>query len=163
MIRLLFRRPKRSSVPGSAPASDPKRSRPAAASEPWIGVDLDGTLAHHTRLSGPGHIGPPVPAMVLRVRAWLAAGYSVKIFTARANDPACHDLIRAWLEQAGLPPDLGITATKDYDLIEFWDDRAVQVTLNTGRPAPGSISRFEPPKSASGGAARSEGSRLRAP
>jgi len=109
----------------------------------WIGVDLDGTLAHHSRFIGPLHIGPPVPAMVSRVRAWLAAGHTVKIFTARANDPACHAPIRAWLARAGLPADLAITATKDYDMVECWDDRAVQVRFNTGLPAPCSISRIE--------------------
>ena len=139
MLRLLFWRSK------SASASEPRRSGRAAASEPWIGVDLDGTLALHTGSSGPNHIGAPVPAMVWRVRAWLAAGYAVKIFTARANDPGSHELIRAWLVRAGLPSDLPITATKDYNLVEFWDDRAVQVALNTGRPACGSVSRFEPP------------------
>lgn len=48
--------------------------------------------------------------MVSRVRAWLEAGHTVKIFTARANNPASHEPIRAWLARAGFPPDLAITS-----------------------------------------------------
>jgi hypothetical protein len=49
----------------------------------WIGVDLDGTLAMYNGWVDETHIGEPVPAMALRVRAWLAKGHTVKIFTAR--------------------------------------------------------------------------------
>lgn len=38
----------------------------------WIGVDLDGTLAEYGGWKGADHIGAPVPAMLARVRAWLA-------------------------------------------------------------------------------------------
>jgi hypothetical protein len=82
--------------------------------------------------------------MLLRVREWLADGHRVKIFTARANDPACHAPIAIWLARWGLPADLEITASKDYDMIECWDDRAIQILFNTGRPVPGSISRLAP-------------------
>ena len=34
----------------------------------WIGVDLDGTLAHYGQCGGLQHIGRPVPKMVNRVR-----------------------------------------------------------------------------------------------
>lgn len=50
-------------------------------------VDLDGTLAYWDGTVGnpPGsHIGEPVPAMADKVRAWLAAGDRVVIYTARA-------------------------------------------------------------------------------
>jgi len=36
---------------------------------PWIGVDLDGTLAHYDGWKGPTHIGAPIHKMVQRVRA----------------------------------------------------------------------------------------------
>lgn len=56
----------------------------------WIGVDLDGTLAiwkgHFDVLA----IGDPIPAMVDRVKAWIAAGQDVRIFTARVG-PATRD------------------------------------------------------------------------
>jgi hypothetical protein len=49
----------------------------------WIGVDLDGTLAHYHGWKHVGHIGDPVPEMLDRVKRWLAEGYEVRIFTAR--------------------------------------------------------------------------------
>lgn len=100
---------------------------------PWIGVDLDGTLAEYHGW-GDGKIGKPVPEMVKRVKEWLAQGNKVKIFTARAGfDDSQVNEIHEWLEKHGLPK-LEVTATKDYDMIELWDDRAVQVVPNTGVP-----------------------------
>ena len=103
--------------------------------EGWYGVDLDGTLIAET--SGPfdpNRFGPPVPAMLERVQNWLREGRRVKIFTARAAVPQHIPPIREWLRQQGLP-ELEITNAKDYAMIEIWDDRAVEVIANTGRPA----------------------------
>jgi hypothetical protein len=102
-------------------------------SKPWIGVDLDGTLATGAVWRGFDHIGPPVPLMLARVRHWLEQGLTVKIFTARATRPEAIEPIKLWLAEQGLP-DLEITNAKDFDMIECWDDRAVQVVQNTGRP-----------------------------
>jgi hypothetical protein len=103
----------------------------------WIGVDLDGTLACYTGWQGETHIGPPVPLMLARVKAWLAEGKTVKVFTARVGrtDPdelaAVLGAIRSWcLEHVGR--ELEVTATKDYAMVELWDDRCVQVIPNTG-------------------------------
>jgi hypothetical protein len=49
----------------------------------WIAVDLDGTLAHYEGWVDELHIGQPIHLMVARVRAWLAEGKDVRIFTAR--------------------------------------------------------------------------------
>jgi hypothetical protein len=107
---------------------------------PWIAVDLDGTLAEYHGW-GDGKIGKPVPEMMKRVREWLANGNKVKIFTARVgpNQSATQlnnafSEIKNWLEVNNLPRDLEITATKDYDMVELWDDRCVQVVQNTGIP-----------------------------
>jgi len=100
----------------------------------WHGVDLDGTLAHDTGFHGPEHIGPPVPAMMARVKAWLRNGEEVKIMTARAANPGDLAFVRQWLTDNGLPA-LEITNQKDYRMIDLWDDRAVEVIPNTGRPA----------------------------
>lgn len=104
----------------------------------WIGVDLDGTLAHYDGWKGIDHVGAPVPAMLARVKAWLAAGHTVKIFTARvcreAEEVTAH--IHTWCETHGLPA-LEVTNVKDFGMIELWDDRAVQVEPNTGRRADG--------------------------
>lgn len=102
----------------------------------WIGVDLDGTLAHYSGWKGIDHIGAPVPRMMERVRAWLADGTTVKIFTARVSvpEPERSDVVAAvhgWLTEHGLPP-LQVTNVKDFGMVELWDDRAVRVRMNTG-------------------------------
>ncbi|MDR2862612.1 MAG: hypothetical protein LBV54_01860 [Puniceicoccales bacterium] len=101
--------------------------------EEWIGVDLDGTLARNDVWLGHSHIGDPVPVMMARVRFWLDVGLTVKIFTARACDPDAIEPIKQWMAKHGLP-ELEITNAKDFNMIECWDDRAVQVVQNTGRP-----------------------------
>jgi lipopolysaccharide/colanic/teichoic acid biosynthesis glycosyltransferase len=110
----------------------------------WIGVDLDGTLAeYHGRISI-DHIGAPVPAMVERVKAWLEEGIEVRIFTARVSHPTrrreAARVIGDWCERQGLPR-LRTTNAKDFDMIELWDDRAVRVETNSGKPADDSYRR----------------------
>jgi len=109
----------------------------------WIGVDLDGTLAVYDGWKGPYHIGEPIPAMVARVKAMLAAGRDVRIFTARVTEQATnrdgtpHDLAKVrevistyCLKHLGRV--LPITNIKDWDMMELWDDRCIQVRPNTG-------------------------------
>lgn len=94
-----------------------------------IYLDLDGTLAAYDGWKGPDNIGQPVPAMVDRLKEWIALNYQVKIFTARFAQH--HEHVRAWLERHGLP-DLEVTNRKGVDGTQFWDDRAVVVAPNTG-------------------------------
>jgi len=102
----------------------------------WIGVDLDGTLAYYDEWKGAEHIGEPIPKMLDRVKTWLIQGKDVRIFTARvsSNNPISREskiAINEWcLKHIGKL--LPITAEKDYGMIEFWDDRCVQVIPNTG-------------------------------
>lgn len=107
--------------------------------EPWVGVDLDGTLAQYDGWQGSEHIGPPVPRMVERVRAMIAEGRKVKIFTARVSGPRgdvthvdrSRELIRRWvLEHVG--QDLEVTCVKDYGMVLLLDDRAQRIVHNTG-------------------------------
>lgn len=105
----------------------------------WIGVDLDGTLAYYDGWVDMTHIGAPIPLMVKRIKDWLKAGQEVKIFTARVSQKyydenvMVRQAIKIWLvDEAGLPP-LEITNVKDFQMIELWDDRAVQVIPNTGK------------------------------
>ena len=116
----------------------------------WIGVDLDGTLAFYDGWHGPQHIGEPIPAMLNRVKRWLAEGKDVRIFTARVDGGTvalsmgnkdgdqCRDVervkgfIEAWCEKH-VGRVLPVTCQKDYGMIELWDDRCVQVIPNTGR------------------------------
>ncbi len=99
----------------------------------WIGVDLDGTLAHYEGWKGAEHIGEPVAPMLERVKAWIAQGVRVKIFTARCCAPEQVPPIEAWLEKHGIGG-LEITNVKDYGMVELWDDRCVRVKANTGMP-----------------------------
>lgn len=111
-----------------------------ASGEGWIGVDLDGTLAEYHGWDN-GKIGEPVQLMLARVKEMIANGATVKIFTARVSvtpDRGDRKAIQDWLETHGLPR-LEVTNVKDLHMIELWDDRAIQVTPNTGVRADGSL------------------------
>lgn len=112
----------------------------------WIGVDLDGTLAEYSSWKGIEHIGAPVPAMAERVRGWLTEGREVRIMTARvchlflagATEAQVEDAwnahrhIQDWTEEV-FGVRLRVTALKDFAMLTLYDDRAVQVEINTGR------------------------------
>ena len=110
----------------------------------WIGVDLDGTLAQYGVWIGPEHIGDPVPLMVNRVKSWIASGRRVKIFTARVcqwgdgskDISAVTKAIENWCQEH-IGTVLPITCIKDWEMIELWDDRAIQIIKNTGKRADG--------------------------
>lgn len=110
----------------------------------WIGVDLDGTLAHYEGWQGIDNIGAPVPRMVERVKRWLAEEREVRIFTARVSAPsekaAVIAAIDKWCEEH-IGVRLPVTCEKDFGMIELWDDRVVQVIPNTGEPV-GRSGRF---------------------
>lgn len=114
----------------------------------YIGVDLDGTLVNYDRWRGSGHIGTPIPTMMLRVIHWRNTGKEVRIITARvAPDQHPDDLaafLKAWAvwSQLHFNQILPVQAHKCRKLKELWDDRAVAVEPNTGRRL--SPSRFEP-------------------
>lgn len=102
--------------------------------KPFIGVDLDGTLAVHPHWhipNGPEEIGEPIPEMIERVKGWLAEGREVKIFTARACKEENLPPIKKWCKEH-LGKELDITNIKTPDMMELWDDRAVSVRRNTG-------------------------------
>jgi len=91
--------------------------------------------------------------MVEPVKAGLAGGFAVRIRTARVGNTGdfvsnsqMTDDERFAVQQVGLIQDwcekhigvrLPVTCTKDYGMVELWDDRAVQVIPNTGRRADG--------------------------
>lgn len=102
--------------------------------KPWIGVDLDGTLAGYAKYDG-ANIGEPIPRMVDRVVRWLAEGQKVKIFTARVahdEDGEHQKAIEKWCRKH-IGQKLEVTCIKDFGMKELWDDRAIQVQKNTGR------------------------------
>lgn len=102
--------------------------------EEYIAVDLDGTLAEYYGWKGVNHIGEPITPMVDRVKRWLAAGKKVKIFTARISDgqESTRKLIEDWTERY-IGERLEVTNIKDYGMLLLFDDRAVQVKMNTGK------------------------------
>ena len=107
----------------------------------WIGVDLDGTLAHYNNFEGELMIGAPIEKMVQRVKEWLKQGIEVRILTARVSHPdsdheAVTQAIHHWCI-LHIGKQLRVTCKKDYKMIELWDDRAVQVIPNTGKRADG--------------------------
>jgi hypothetical protein len=101
----------------------------------WIGVDFDGVLAEQ---NGPsrGLLGRPVEKMVEKVRAKIAEGIEIRIVTARVAsiEPDRENqrkLITAWgVNQLGAV--LPVTAEKDRDMLELWDNLARQVVTNLG-------------------------------
>lgn len=117
----------------------------------WIGVDFDATLAEYNGWNG-GGLGAPIPRMLARVKAWLADGRDVRIVTARVAETGLRNqvggiddatfaqaqriAIQDWTE-LHLGARLPVTATKDFGMVELWDDRAVQVIPNTGERADG--------------------------
>jgi hypothetical protein len=116
---------------------DPGAEPVFVARHQWVGVDLDGTLS---RTDNDGHfeppypLGEPVPEMLETVKSLLAAGIKVKIFSARACEPGNIPIVQDWAERQGLGR-LEVTNVKDYDLIRYYDDRAIQVLENEGRSA----------------------------
>lgn len=97
----------------------------------WIGVDFDGTLAQYESGQFPA-AGEPLMPMVERVREMLARGLDVRIVTARADHPDHYGPVyRFCREQFGVA--LPVTDRKDFQMVELYDDRAVQVVSNDGR------------------------------
>ncbi len=132
---------------------------------PWIGCDLDGTLAEWHNWVKWNNIGKPIPSMVERIRQHLANGEDVRIYTARiSGDPSKQSVCRASGElftdedmvkaiqlwtQEHLGRRLPVTCQKDYMMVFAYDDRAVQVESNTGR-----LVQEMQEKAAEGGAAQ---------
>lgn len=120
--------------------SDDVRQEPVKADRrPWIGVDFDGTLARTMAWGdfNDGRVGDPIWPMVYRVQEWLVEGRDVRILTARVGkgaDVRKHTAaIDAFcLDNFGI--NLPVTCEKDFNMVELWDDKAVQVEVNTGEP-----------------------------
>jgi len=106
----------------------------------WIGVELDGTLAHYDIHQEANHIGKPVEKMIKRVQQWLMVEADVRLFTARAADPQMLPVIEAWLKTHRLEK-MKITCEKDFSMSQFWDDRGIHVICNRGEVTskPGTI------------------------
>jgi hypothetical protein len=107
-------------------------------SKQWVGFDLDGTLAVYDVWRG-SYIGEPIETTCAIVRRLLEIGQTVKIFTARVASVHSpeeieeqRNAITEWTTQVFGQP-LESTAEKDNWMLEYYDDRAIQVEFNTGR------------------------------
>ena len=121
--------------PGTWIVFEPGAEAVFVSQQRWVGVDLDGTLS---RDDAAGHflppypLGEPIPEMLELVKSLQAADVTVKIFSARACEPESIPIIQAWAEKHGLGR-LEVTNRKDYDLIRYYDDRAIQMVPNRGK------------------------------
>lgn len=101
-------------------------------------VDFDRTLGYYESWEKDGSkLGPPIEPMLARVKAWLAKGEDVRIFTARAaesNPRRNTDIpaIEEWCIQH-IGRVLPVQNWKDFTTKEIWDDLAYSVEPNTGR------------------------------
>ncbi len=114
---------------------------------PWIGFDLDGTLCQYGEWKGPHHIGEPIKPMVDLAKAFMRSGMRVKIFTARVGPSGTNYAdgtpidqeyakkarvaIEAWCVEH-LGEAIEITCEKDFQMVFYFDDRAISVEENTG-------------------------------
>lgn len=119
-------------VSKNKPKATTRKSTSSHKGKTWIGVDLDGTLAQYSGWQGFEHIGKPIPLMLERVKQWQSQGYTIKIMTARASVAEGIPYVEAWLKKHGLE-NIEVTNQKDFDMLELWDDRAIQVIENTGK------------------------------
>lgn len=107
----------------------------------WVGFDLDGTLAKYDTWRGWDYVGEPIPAMVKIVKDLMAKGITCKVLTARASKVSLaknniqfsqlEKVIQDWTEKhIGIR--MEVVSEKDYLLVSFYDDKCVQVEMNTG-------------------------------
>ena len=104
-------------------------------------VDFDGTMAFYEGIEGdyaPDKVGGPIELMVARVKAWLAAGKKVVIFTARVNPfhgkddvELARKTIQDWCKKY-IGCELEVTHEKHPSFEEVWDDKAVRVVKDNG-------------------------------
>ncbi|WP_309385933.1 hypothetical protein [Cerasicoccus frondis] len=107
-------------------------SRDERDTQSWLGVGLDGVLAERSEAGLAGEIGPVIPDMKARVKDWVKyKRIKVKVLTPRAYNEEGAAQVRAWLDANGLDY-VECTHAKDLHMVEFWDDRAVQVISNMG-------------------------------
>lgn len=109
----------------------------------YVGVDLDGTLAHYDPDKWP-EIGEPIPKMLEVVKTLLSKGVQVRIVTARvagaldkhgvpSYDKQAAFRVKEWLFKH-VGQHLPVQFWKDFAMLELWDDCCIQVAKNEGTP-----------------------------
>ena len=108
------------------------------ATDKWLAVDLDGTLAVYDGWKGEDHIGDLVLPIAEKIKQRVNDGWKVAIFTARVSGQASEAahakyIIWEWLGDNKIAHFIScITAVKGKHFTEFWDDRAIAVAKNHG-------------------------------
>jgi hypothetical protein len=110
------------------------------------GIDFDATLARYDQgdieKHGPEYLGEPIPEAIAKVKAWMAQGIEVFIFTARVNAftdafddqlgaSEAYGLILDWCEK-NIGTRLPVTHEKLRCFSKIIDDRGEQMIPNTG-------------------------------
>ncbi len=95
-----------------------------------IACDFDKTIAFH--VDGQEVLGKPIPRMLRRIKAHLAGGENVEIFSARASNAKAIADIQDWTEEH-LGKRLPAGNVKKPYFYKFYDDKAEGVEPNTGR------------------------------
>lgn len=105
--------------------------------EPWVGYDLDGTLAAYHGWKGATNIGDDIYKVCELLCTDLKAGNRVKIFTARVSECTGRNArisklyIQSWAwMKFGVK--LEVTNIKDIYCYKIYDDLAVNVKHNKG-------------------------------
>lgn len=103
-------------------------------------VDLDNTLAEGMVPHDPDKIGPPIRAMVTKVKGWIKKGDKVCIITARmcttVHSPLRLRRTRRMIQQYCLEHigvSIPVTAEKHPAITDYWDDRAHRIEKDTGK------------------------------
>jgi hypothetical protein len=105
----------------------------SGSKKPWVGFDLDRTIAERHDWNGE-EIGKPIPSMIALVRKFLSQGKMVKIFTARADRPRTDPVygkIETWCIQH-IGQKLEVTNAKDRYCEALYDDIAHGIVPNKG-------------------------------
>lgn len=126
-----FEAPERSELSDCGLCANLKKISLKKENEPWVGVDLDGTLAYYDGWKGEEVIGDPIPLMMKLVRMMIQTGTRVKIMTARAGTQCGRNAVARWLNDNRLYG-IEVTNKKDFQMTALYDDRAFQVERNTG-------------------------------
>jgi len=63
----------------------------------YIGIDLDGTIAHYVEWRGETHFGEPVPGVQDALRELKKDGWKIIIFTTRSNKKLISDYLKKHL------------------------------------------------------------------
>lgn len=96
----------------------------------YVAFDFDKTIAVRNSGDSIFKAGAPIRAMVDLMKKYLSEGRKVKVLTARKGELQQRPVVK-FLKDNGFPP-LEVINCKDSNLDILYDDKCIQVELNTG-------------------------------